>query len=121
MQRGSYLRHPAVARHPLDVAGSVSPVAATIFSQLDHAVIGACPDNSLPEAAGGDCQYGTVVFSSGGFKGNTPALILFLLLRVIGGKVRRNLCPGVAPVAALMHKLAPEIDSVVIEGILCQC
>ncbi len=53
--------------------------------------------------------------------GDAPALFLLLLFRVIGGQVRRDPGPAVAPVRAPVHKLTSEIDGVVVKGILRQC
>ncbi len=95
-----------------DVPGEVLPVSAAVPGQVHLSVVAPCPDQPALERGLGDREQGGPVVGHQVVDGHAAGTLLVRL--VVGGEVRRDHLPGVAPVRGTVDVLAADVHGVVI-------
>src|SRR5713101_6597827 len=105
---------PARFRQAGHVPDRVGPLRAGVARELHVAVVGADPDRARIERRLADHRDGGVRLRRGVVHGDATGLLLALLLRIVGGQVRRDAVPRVAAVFRTEEELRAEVNDALV-------
>ena len=107
--------HPEPLRRIGHVGPDLGPRISPVPCEVDPAVVGSDPDQASPNRRLGQSDDGGMGFGTGDIPGEASTLGVGQV-RIVGGKIRADDLPTVAPIEALEEPVSSEQNGVAVVG-----